>query len=279
MVSFKLLTLAVLFLQALGAFAAKAKAAEDDASTSSQTPLLDVSISASFPQSEIFGTKLVNGHPTRAVLSIANKEPGPVTIVMAGGSLWTLPDSIYGPNQNLRNLSNTQYNLEVPAGSAESLTYSFATEMQPQDLRLSLVAVVKKEDSFYTLQVFNETVSVVEGETSLFDPQIIFLYLMLLSLFCGTLYFIYSTWLSTLFPQKRYTGGKGGERARTSSKGSKKVDPSEQVSVVGADGPAVASKSTAYDENWIPVEHLKRPEAKRVKSGKTGTPKGAKKAE
>lgn len=37
MVSFKLLTLAVLFLQALGAFAAKAKAAEDVNETPSHT--------------------------------------------------------------------------------------------------------------------------------------------------------------------------------------------------------------------------------------------------
>lgn len=93
----------------------------------------------------------------------------------------------------------------------------------------------------------------------------IFLYLVLLAVFGGTSYFIYSTWISTLFPQKR-RGGKGGERASRSSGGSKKVDPNEQVSVLGADGPAVTSSAKAYDESWIPAHHINRPEAKRVKS-------------
>lgn len=95
----------------------------------------------------------------------------------------------------------------------------------------------------------------------------IFLYLFLLAAFSGTCYFIYITWITTLFPQKR-RGGKGGERAKKSSAGSKKVEPAEQASVVGADGPAVTSSSQAYDESWIPASHLKRPEAKRVGSGR-----------
>jgi hypothetical protein len=93
---------------------------------------------------------------------------------------------------------------------------------------------------------------------------------MLLGLFGGSVYFIYNTWIATLFPQS-VKGGKGGERAKRSSGGSKKVDPSDQVTVVGADGPAVTSGAKAYDESWIPEGHLQRPEAKRVKSG--GRPK------
>ena len=99
----------------------------------------------------------------------------------------------------------------------------------------------------------------------------IFLYLILAASLGGTAYFVYSTWISTLFPQKK-RGGKGGERAKTSTPGARRkpVDPSEQVGVTGADGPAVTS-GAKYDESWIPKEHLKRPEAKRVRSG---TPSG-----
>ena len=107
-------------------------------------------------------------------------------------------------------------------------------------------------------------------------PHRIFLYLFLLAAFTGTCYFIYSTWISTLFPQKR-RGGKGGERAKKSSGGSKKVDPADQVSVVGADGPAVTSGAKAYDESWIPAGHLDKPKAKRVQSG--ARPKSRSKAE
>jgi len=94
----------------------------------------------------------------------------------------------------------------------------------------------------------------------------IFLYLVLLGAFGGTVYFVYNTWISTFFPQKKGRG-KGGERAKMSSGQSKKVDPADQVAVVGADGPAVTSGAKAYDESWIPASHLQRPEAKRVRSG------------
>jgi hypothetical protein len=90
------------------------------------------------------------------------------------------------------------------------------------------------------------------------------------------MYFVYKTWIETLFPQAR-KGGKGGERAKRSSAGSKKaVSPQDQASVVGADGPAVTTGATAqkaYDESWIPEHHINRPAAKRVKSGASGKAK------
>ena len=62
--------------------------------------------------------------------------------------------------------------MEVPAGQKESISYSFVTELLPQDLKLNLGAVVTDaKGTAYTLQAFNETISVVEPDTSLFDPQ------------------------------------------------------------------------------------------------------------
>lgn len=97
------------------------------------------------------------------------------------------------------------------------------------------------------------------------------LYFFLLSAFTGTLYFVYKTWIESLFPQTK-RGGKGGERAKKSTAGSKPaVAPKDQVSVIGADGPAVTTEALAqkaYDESWIPDHHVNRPKAKRVQSGK-----------
>ncbi|KAJ4290468.1 Increased recombination centers protein 22 [Kalmusia sp. IMI 367209] len=267
MISWKLSTLFLLSLRALNAFAAIEVENVEEVVEEPQTPNLKVAITASFPQSEIFGVKLINGHATQARLSIDNQEPEPVTVAIVGGSL--IKDA-GAETHILRNLTGQRYGLEIPAGEEQTLTYSFATEMHPQDVRLQLVAVLQdKKNAFYTVSVYNETVSIVEAPTSIFDPQIIFLYLVLLGAFGGTVFFIYNTWITTLFPQQR-RGGKGGERAKKSSGGSKKVDPAEQVSVVGADGPAVTSGSKAYDESWIPAQHLQRPEAKRIRSG---TPK------
>lgn len=72
----------------------------------------------------------------------------------------------------VRNLTATRYAVEIPAGQKESVSYSFATEMHPQDLRLNLAAILTdSEGKFFTVQAFNGTVSVVEPETSIFDPQ------------------------------------------------------------------------------------------------------------
>ncbi|MCJ1391591.1 hypothetical protein MMC18_004455 [Xylographa bjoerkii] len=267
MVLLRLSTLALLSLRVLSALAQE-DASPEDAVNPSKSPNLAVKVSTSFPSSEIFGIKLVNGHPTQALLSFTNDEASPINVAFVGGSLWGPDPKTNGATSRIvRNVTSTRYNVEIPAGEKESVSYSFATELHPQDLRLQLTAVVANEaGTMYTLNAFNETVSVVEPDASLFDVQLIFLYLFLLAIFLGTLYFVYNTWITTLFPQKA-RAGKGGERAKRSSGGSKKVDPADQVAVVGADGPAVTSGAKAYDESWIPAQHLNRPEARRVKSG------------
>ena len=142
--------------------------------TKLKTPTLAVDIKASFPQSEIFGVKLVNGHPTKAVLDVSNNEPGSVTVVYVGGSLLTTQDLPGAPNppQVLRNLTAARYGVQIPGGEKETLTYNFATDMHPQDVRLNIAAVLQNaEGAVFTKMVFNETVTVVEAPFSIFDPQ------------------------------------------------------------------------------------------------------------
>jgi hypothetical protein len=134
-----------------------------------QTPNLNVKVSVSFPQSEIFGIKLVNGHATEARLSIANGEPTPVGVSIVGGSL-SLEQA--GESRVIRNLTAQKYSIEIPAGAEETVPYTFTTDLHPQDLRLQLVAVLKdNKNAFYNVPVYNETVTVVEAATSFFDPQ------------------------------------------------------------------------------------------------------------
>jgi hypothetical protein len=72
----------------------------------------------------------------------------------------------------LRNLTASKYQIEIPAGESETVTYSFSTEMHPQDVRLQLFALLKdNKNAYYTVSVYNETVTVVEAPTSIFDPQ------------------------------------------------------------------------------------------------------------
>lgn len=145
-----------------------------DAAGPPKSPVLAVKVSTSFPSSEIFGIKLVNGHPTQALLSFTNDEPDPVDIAFVGGSLWALDPKTNGETSRIiRNITSTRFNVEIPAGEKESVSYSFATELHPQDLRLQLTAVITNGiGAMYTLNAFNETVSVVEPDASLFDLQL-----------------------------------------------------------------------------------------------------------
>ncbi|MCJ1311197.1 hypothetical protein MMC25_004868 [Agyrium rufum] len=251
------------------------EATPEDVEAPPQTPNLAVKVSTSFPDSEIFGVKLINGHPTTAVLSFTNEEPEDVNVAFVGGSLW---GKFSDGEKIVRNFTTARFTLRVPPGESESVQYTFATELHPQDLTLKLYAVITNSMGIVmTLQAHEGLVSIVEPDASLFDPQLIFLYLFLTACFGGTVYFIYKTWITTLFPQKA-RGGKGGDRARRSTTGQKKVDPADQASVIGADGPAVTSGAKAYDESWIPAGHMNRPEARRLKSGGS-RPKSARKPE
>lgn len=128
-----------------------------------------VSAQASFPDAEIFGVKLVNGHPTRALVSFTNEQSTPVTVNFIGGALSTVDEE---QSTILRNLTTTRYGVEIPAGQKEELSYSFVNEMHPQDVRLTLSSVVSDgEGRFYNVVAHNGTVSVVEPETSIFDPH------------------------------------------------------------------------------------------------------------
>ena len=90
-----------------------------------------------------------------------------------GGNLWSTALNAQGRPQIIRNLTTTRYNVEIAPGQTDSISYNFVTELHPQDLRLNLAAVVTDiEGTPYTLQAFNETVSVVEADTSIFDPQV-----------------------------------------------------------------------------------------------------------
>ncbi|KAF2863196.1 translocon-associated protein [Piedraia hortae CBS 480.64] len=251
----------------------KAETVQDVESREAAPPTLAVNISTSFPESEIFGIKLINGKSTKAVVAIRNlEEEESVGVLVIGGSLSTpIGPNMPSPPQVLRNLTGQRYDISIPPGKQEELLYTFTNVMHPQDLRLSLATVMEKGGHIFTHVAYNETVTVVEAPTSIFDPQIIFLYLFLTAVFGGTCYFIYNTWFTTLFPQRKRSG-KGGERAKKSSRGIKRVDPSQQVGVAG-DGPAVTSATEiandkGYDESWIPVSHLQRPQAKRTGSSR-----------
>lgn len=72
----------------------------------------------------------------------------------------------------MRNLTAQKYSIEIPAGQEETIPYTFTQELHPRELRLQLVTVLRdSKNNFYTVPVYNETVTIVERPTSILDPQ------------------------------------------------------------------------------------------------------------
>ncbi|PHH80485.1 hypothetical protein CDD82_1715 [Ophiocordyceps australis] len=247
--------------------AAQADAEPDAASaeSSSSKPLSRATITTAFGEGSELGVNLVNGRPTRALLTVTNTDAtGPITLGFVGGTL-AAPRDTDGGGAIVRNLTATQYGLVVDAGQTRTATYSFALDMQPQEVRLRLVAVVSHAGGMYEVEAHSGLATIVEAPTDYTDPQILFLYLLLCALSAGIVYFAYKTWIETLFPLRRPAPARRSRRSLDTDAASSSSGPARG----GAADPADATSSGAktYDESWIPQHHIQRPVAKRVKSG------------
>ncbi|KAK1984336.1 signal sequence receptor alpha chain [Colletotrichum cereale] len=282
MVYLKSSLLALLALPVSGAFAA----AEAPADAGAAAPTLKTNIETTFPDADIFGVKIVNGHPTKAFIEFTNNEDAPIQVAMVGGTLSStneLDEDALPSDNVIRNLTAARYDLTIEAGDKKAVPYSFALDANPQDVLLQLIAVVSNaKGDVFQIQAYNSTASIVEPPTSIFDPQMyvwmpmyypmrsrdgqadntlsIFLYLFLSGAFAGTLYFVYKTWIEALFPQAKKA--KSSKKART-------VSVTVPLADVDSAGEAT-STGKSYDESWIPDHHINRPVAKRVKSGASG---------
>ncbi|KAL2753894.1 hypothetical protein ACRALDRAFT_1075855 [Sodiomyces alcalophilus JCM 7366] len=261
MIQLKSTLLGLLALPIMGAMAQEDPA--DQAGTTPITTPMRVEIDTIFPDSDILGVKLVNGRPTKAIVEFTNHEDGPIHVGFLAGSLSKTTElSADAPITDaiIRNLTAISYELSVEPREKKAVSYSFAQDMQPQDVRIQLVAVVSNSaGDVFQLQAYEGTAAIVEAPISIFDPQIIFLYLFLSAFFAGTSYFVYKTWLEALFPQAKR--GKSGKKVK------------QVVTAPAADSDAIAGATgsgKAYDESWIPEHHINRPVARRVKSSTGG---------
>lgn len=254
-------------LLAAQVFGAVAQDAAEEPVTPVDAPVLNADIKTTFTDAtDILGIKLINNRPINAIIEVDNHEPHPIQVVFVSGSLTTtkaLPADAPSYQGIVRNLTAVTYNVEVEAGQKKELPYSFALDIHPQDVNVRLVALVTDgKGNIYQVPALEDTASIVDPPVSFFDPQIIFLYLVLSAVFAGTLYFVYKTWVEALLPASK--------RPSRSKKTVKKADISSPSSPAAADASLSGSESTGaatYDENWIPDHHINRPIAKRVKSG------------
>jgi len=212
---------------------------------------LNVSFAIEFPDATPLGVKLVNGEPSRVVVGFTNYEPDPVTLEWVGGSLW---DQEVGAS--VKNFTAYKIGMKLENSQKVEVPYQFITDMPERDFLLNLqVVLTTKEGELVSATAFNNTVSVVEPDTSLLDPQLLFLYLILTAFVGGCGYFVYNTWLAQVVPKQKRRP--------------------EIVKVSAVQSPVMAT-GAKYDESWIPEGHIKKPATQRANSGKPKSVKGKK---
>ncbi|CCU77503.1 unnamed protein product [Blumeria hordei] len=244
----------------------------------SQTPQVEldisVSITTSFPSSELFGVQIFNGLKTVALLDLKNNEADKITLKMVKGSLSNIqkdPKVTKAATDISRNLTTVRYDVAIPAGQNQSIPFTFTTDLLPQDFNLSLFAlIINNEGKEYQVPAYNGTVSVVDPATSILDPKVMFLNLFF-TIFSGLiLYWVYKHWIEHLIPVTK-RGGKGMDKFKRSTRALKPEEISDKLfsTIPNAKSADLSntSASKSYDESWIPDHHIKKPTPKRSKNG------------
>ena len=119
---------------------------------------------------------------------------------------------------------------------------------RPQELGLTVWVNLAEPGSkdIHPVTAFNQTVNIVEPASSWFDPQAIFMYLLLTAALAGGIYYAYNSYFAP--PAKKLT------------------KPKKVKAVVVADQKAYPDVRP-YEEEWIPAEHLKSRQPKLKKRG------------
>ncbi|GMK59442.1 hypothetical protein CspeluHIS016_0800480 [Cutaneotrichosporon spelunceum] len=206
-----------------------------------------VSAQASFSESNPFGL-VTNGEANPMVIQITNAGTNNFTLVSASASYhdtskhWKL----------IKNATVAKFNLPVDAGANFTAPYNLNSELRSQEHGLTVWVDLKHGKDLHRVTAFNSTVSVVEPATSLFDPQVILMYLIIGAALLGAGYFAFTMYSDQ--PKKR--------------KGARKH---AKAAVAVVEGSISDSTKGTYDEDWIPAEHKRRAKGDGATSGGEAT--------
>ncbi|OCF36668.1 hypothetical protein I316_01263 [Kwoniella heveanensis BCC8398] len=202
----------------------------------------EVLVSASFPESNPFGL-IVNGEQNSILVHLANQGTKNYTLVSAAASY----HDVNNHWATVKNASALKYNTPLIAGANFSAPFSVNSEFRPQEIGLTVWVDLAESGSkdLHRLTALNQTVSVVEPASSWFDPQLLFLYLVISTALLGGAYAAYQSFFA---PQ---TSKRSGKRSSASSGGNKvkAVVPNTEATQYPNVKP--------YEEDWIPESHLK----------------------
>lgn len=174
---------------------------------------------------------IVNGQKNTIKVTFDNKGENNYTINLIGGALVNKDN----PSEIFRNLTAYKYNSIAPSMDHVDLVYNFYAEFPPQELDLILYILFADENlNKYRGVAYNGTVTVVDPDVSIFDLQLLFMWLILIMAFGGFVYMIYQAFFAGVKPKK-----------------------TKRAPVVKTENSETGPSDLKYDESWIPEHHLK----------------------
>ncbi|KAK9370311.1 hypothetical protein V1509DRAFT_617400 [Lipomyces kononenkoae] len=187
---------------------------------------------------------IYNAQPTNLEITLKNEEDKEALVQVAGGALFEV-----GKDTALENITAVRVGpLTIAPHTAESVAYSFVINREPKDYFLRIGLLIEYEGQLVQYLGYNSTVTIQDPPLSFFDPQMIFLYLIL----CGIVgvggYYVYITYVKSYIAPKN----SGKKRAKAAST----VAPST------TSAETTGSAAKGYDESWIPEHHLRAQKGK-----------------
>ncbi|KAM3582609.1 hypothetical protein VKS41_005252 [Umbelopsis sp. WA50703] len=192
-----------------------------------------IDIYGEFPNNP-FGI-IVNGQKNKLNVYFDNQADEAYTVNYISGAL-VKPDDF---STIVRNLSVYKYDLTIPAKQKIAIPYQFHSEFSPQDLGLTVIIDFSDANKNPVRGIaYNGTVTVTDPEHSIFDVQLLFLYVILAGILAGVGYIIQQAFFST-----------PGKNKKKTKKAAEKAAPAKHRDETG---------KLVLDESWIPEQHLKQ---------------------
>lgn len=224
---------------------------------SKELPIVKVEVNSQFTDNPF--SLVVNGQRNKLKVTLNNEEDKNFTVNFLAGA-FVNPTNF---TQIIRNITAIKYGTNIGPKETADIPFVFYSEFAPQEL--GLVVVVDFSDAagnHYTGVAHNSTVTIVDPENSIFDLQLIFLYLVLAVVVAGVGYFIYDAFLGG--PAKSKKKSKRTTAAATGA---------------NADNPIQSSSGEALrlDEDWIPALHKTQnaKQSPRLRKKKEKSPAGS----
>ncbi|KAK9233772.1 hypothetical protein V1525DRAFT_441408 [Lipomyces kononenkoae] len=198
-----------------------------------------------FLESEnIYPPIVYNTQPTNLEITLKNEDDKEALVQVAGGALFEI-----GKEAALENITAVRVGpLAIAPHTSESVPYSFVINREPKDYLLRVGLLIEYEGQLVQYLGYNSTVSVQDPPLSYFDPQMIFLYVIISGILGVGGYYVYTTYVKSYIAPKKA----GKKRAKAPSPAAPSTTSAETTS----------SAAKGYDESWIPEHHLRAQKAK-----------------